>query len=221
MRISKHLRRALAMIGLGLVPAASAQVHSMDTSQSKLHVYAFKSGLFSGLADNHDVEAPIAEGTIDEAAFRVRFVIDVRQMKVLDPKLSSEKRRQVQERMLGPEVLDPARYPHITFESTHVNAGEQNQFLVTGQLSLHGVTRPINARVRKEDGRYLGTCTLKQRDFGITPISIAGGTVKVKDELKIEFDIRANSRVAGGDRMAPSVSKIPSNQAGSRLDQSR
>jgi polyisoprenoid-binding protein YceI len=196
MRISKYLRHALAMVALGLIPAASAQVHSMDTSQSKLHVYAFKSGLFSGLADNHDVEAPIAAGTIDETASRVRFVIDARQMKVLDPKLSSEKRRQVQERMLGPEVLDPARYPQITFESTHVDAGGQNEFLVTGQLSLHGVTRPVNARVRKENGRYVGTCTLKQRDFGITPISIAGGTVKVKDELKIEFDIRSNSKIA-------------------------
>jgi len=32
---------------------------------------------------------------------------------------------------------------------------------------------------------------LKQRDFGIAPISIAGGTVKVKDEVLIEFEIAA------------------------------
>ncbi len=32
---------------------------------------------------------------------------------------------------------------------------------------------------------------MKQRDFGIMPISIAGGTVKVKDEIKIEFDVVA------------------------------
>ena len=197
MRISKHLRYALATIALGLIPAASGQVRSIDTSQSKLRVYVFKSGLFSGFADNHDVEAPIAEGTIDESASRVRFVIDARQMKVLDPNLSPEKRRQVQERMLGPEVLDPTRYSLITFESTHVGAGGQNELLVTGQLSLHGVTRPVSARVRKENGRYVGTCTLKQRDFGIARISIAGGTVKVKDELKVKFDIRANSSVAG------------------------
>jgi hypothetical protein len=31
--------------------------------------------------------------------------------------------------------------------------------------------------------------TLKQSDFGIRPISIVGGTVKVKDELKVEFDV--------------------------------
>ena len=198
MRISKHLGYALATIALGLIiPAASGQVRSIDTSQSKLHIYAFKSGLFSGFADNHDVEAPIAEGTIDESASRVSFVIDTRQMRVLDPNLSQEKRRQVQERMLGPEVLDPTRYSQISFESTHVGVGGENELLVTGQLSLHGVTRPVSARVRKENGRYVGTCTLKQRDFGIAPISIAGGTVKVKDELKVKFDIRANSSVAG------------------------
>ena len=43
----------------------------------------------------------------------------------------------------------------------------------------------------RANGRYRGTVTLKQRDFGIMPISIAGGTVKVKDEIKIEFDVVA------------------------------
>ena len=32
---------------------------------------------------------------------------------------------------------------------------------------------------------------LKQRDFGIEPISIGGGAVKVKNELRVEFDIVA------------------------------
>src|SRR5262249_17466861 len=165
-------------------------VHPIDTTQSKMHVFAFKSGLFSGFADNHDVEAPIVVGTIDESASRVKFVVDVRQMKVLDPKLSPDKRQQVQERMLGPEVLDSARFPQITFESTKVEPAGQDQLLVDGRLFLRGVTRPVSATVRKQDGRYVGTCTLKQRDFGIAPISIAGGTVKVKDELKIELDMR-------------------------------
>ena len=36
---------------------------------------------------------------------------------------------------------------------------------------------------------HIGSTSLKQTDFGITPISIAGGTVKVKDEVRIEFDV--------------------------------
>jgi hypothetical protein len=40
-----------------------------------------------------------------------------------------------------------------------------------------------------ENGHYRGSVPLKQTDFGITPVRIAGGAVKVKDEIKIEFDI--------------------------------
>jgi polyisoprenoid-binding protein YceI len=196
LRISKRLPLALMVIGLSLLAVSSAQVRSIDTAQSKLHVHAYKSGLFSGFADNHDVEAPIVEGTIDESASRVRFVVDARQMRVLDPQLSPDKRRQVQERMLGPEVLDSTNFPQIKFESANVEKSGQDELLVGGQLSLRGITHPVSVKVRKENGRYVGSCTLKQRDFGIKPISIAGGTVKVKDELKIEFDIRTNTRIA-------------------------
>jgi hypothetical protein len=39
------------------------------------------------------------------------------------------------------------------------------------------------------NGHYHGTAQLKQKDFGITPISLGGGTVKVKNELRVEFDV--------------------------------
>ena len=43
--------------------------------------------------------------------------------------------------------------------------------------------------VTARDEHYRGKMSIRQRDFGIRPISIAAGTVKVKDELRIEFDI--------------------------------
>jgi polyisoprenoid-binding protein YceI len=60
---------------------------------------------------------------------------------------------------------------------------------VRGELEMHGQTQPVSLTVVREQGRYKGSTSLKQSDFGITPISIAGGTVKVKDEIKIDFDI--------------------------------
>ena len=48
---------------------------------------------------------------------------------------------------------------------------------------------PVVVEVTLKDGHYLGSASLKQTDFGINPIRIAGGTVKVKDEVKIQFDI--------------------------------
>ncbi len=196
--------RALTLAGwaLGLISStlSSAQAGGptrvVDPHNSKLIVHVSKSGLFSAFGDNHEVEAPISAGTIDEGARRVAFEIESRRMKVLDPQLSADKRQEVQERMLGPEVLDVTRFPQIKFESTSVEQASPGHLLVHGQLSLHGVTRPLIVKVQTENGRYVGTATLRQRDFGITPVSIAGGTVKVKDELKIEFDIRTNTQRA-------------------------
>ena len=187
---------AISCGAMFLVQPAAGQTRGIDTRDSKLIVRVSKAGLFSSFADNHEVEAPISEGVIDVGARQVRFVIESKRMKVLDPQLAADKRQQVQERMLGPDVLDVTRFPDIKFESTSVEQTGPDHMLVHGQLSLHGATRPVVADVRTENGRYLGSVTLKQRDFGITPVTIAGGTVRVKDELKIEFDICPSTQAA-------------------------
>lgn len=119
----------------------------------------------------------------------VELRVDVRRMRVLDPNLSPEKRSQVQEKMLSPDVLDPDRYPQITFRSTSVEEKNGNNISVNGDLTLHGQTRPINVSVVRTQSHYRGSETFKQTDFGIKPISIGGGTIKVKDEVRIDFDI--------------------------------
>jgi len=61
---------------------------------------------------------------------------------------------------------------------------------VTGTLNLHGVTKPVEVKVLREGDAYRGSARIKQTDFGIKPVRIAGGTVRVKDEIRIEFDIQ-------------------------------
>jgi len=190
--IHSVLRLLLPLALISCVGSVSAQVASIDTAHSRLLIHVSKTGVFSGFADNHEIEARIAKGTLDAKSGRLRLSVDSRQMRVLDPQLSPDKRRQVQERMLGPEVLDSTHFPEIIFESTHVEHGQEGVFVVNGRFSLHGVTKPISIVAHLKDGRYKGTFALKQRDFGIIPVSIAGGTVKVKDELAIEFDIAAS-----------------------------
>ena len=58
-----------------------------------------------------------------------------------------------------------------------------------GNVALHGMDHPITVEVALKDDRYRGLATVKQTDFGITPVTVAGGTVKVRDEVTIEFDI--------------------------------
>jgi polyisoprenoid-binding protein YceI len=67
-------------------------------------------------------------------------------------------------------------------------AGE-GRWNITGRLTIHGQTRTIAFPVALVNGRYRGEVAIRQRDFGIEPIRIAGGAVKVKDELKIQFEI--------------------------------
>jgi polyisoprenoid-binding protein YceI len=184
----------LGLTAIALSGAALGQVSPIDAASSKLLVHVSKSGVFSGFADNHEVEAPISAGTIDEKGGRLRFSIDSRRMTLLDPQLPPDKRQQVQERMLGPDVLDSTRFPEIPFESTHVERDSEARIRVEGRLSLHGVTKSVSLVAGLRNGRYTGRVVLKQRDFGITPVSIAGGTVKVKNELTIDFDIRPSDR---------------------------
>ena len=146
--------------------------------------------MFSAFADDHVIQAPIASGSVStEPPLSVEIRVQSASLKALDPKLSADKRADVQARMLGPDVLDTAKYPDIAFTSTTIEAVGPDRWTVTGRLDIHGVTRPASFTVVRQAGRYRGTVLLRQRDFGIQPISIAGGTVKVKDELKVEFDV--------------------------------
>jgi hypothetical protein len=50
-----------------------------------------------------------------------------------------------------------------------------------------GRSNSISAAVHKTQGKCVGHCRIKQTDFGIQPVTVGGGLVKVKNELEIEF----------------------------------
>ncbi|MFL6300296.1 MAG: YceI family protein [Terriglobales bacterium] len=166
-----------------------AQSHPIDPALSKITIHVDKTGVFSFAGDKHEIAAPIASGAVDEKAGTVEFTIQSSTLKVLDPQLDENKRAEVQKTMLGPSVLDTAQYPEIKFRSTKATPSGQNAWIVIGDLTLHGQTHPVTLPVKKESGTYSGSTKLKQTDFGITPVSVAGGTVKVKDELKLDFQV--------------------------------
>jgi polyisoprenoid-binding protein YceI len=182
--------KARVLLFLLLACAVSlAQSHPVDPAISKITIHVDKTGVFSFAGDKHEITAPIASGNVDEKAGTVEFTIDSRKLQVLDPQLDDKKRAEVQKTMLGPSVLDTTQYPEIKFRSTKATPSGQNAWNVTGDLTLHGQTHPVTVTVRKDSATYTGSAKLKQTDFGITPVSVAGGTVKVKDELKLNFQV--------------------------------
>lgn len=192
MRYGKNLALLPAVILISwMIPAgARGQNRAVDASRSSVTIHVGKTGIFSALGDTHEVVAPLESGVVAlSPPSSVQLKFDARKLRVLDPHLSAEKRAEVQETMLGPKVLDSGRFPEITFESTAVAPAGAEHWTVRGNLQLHGRTNAVVVDVALKNGHYAGTAAFKQRAFGIEPVSAGGGTVKVKDELKIEFDI--------------------------------
>jgi polyisoprenoid-binding protein YceI len=185
------LRLALPAALTILAGLAWGAKRSVDLQHSTIKIRVFKSGLFSALGHEHEVEAPIAQGEVDDdsKSSLVELRVQASNLRVLDPDLPPDKRAQVQETMQGPQVLDSAQFPEIRFESTEVQKEADNRWRVMGNLTLHGQTHAVKVDVTFHDGRYYGSAMLKQTAFDIKPVTVAGGTVKVKDEVKIEFEI--------------------------------
>jgi polyisoprenoid-binding protein YceI len=103
------------------------------------------------------------------------------------------------ENTMRQEVLEISRYPEIVFVSRDVSmrqiAETRYAVQINGFLSLHGETRgqSINteAEISGKTIRAQGEFKLKQSDFNIKKVKALGGTLKVKDEVEISFDITA------------------------------
>jgi hypothetical protein len=61
---------------------------------------------------------------------------------------------------------------------------------IEGMLTMRGTSRPLRLQVvSPAPGQYRGSATIKQTDFGITPYSGFFGTLKLKDEIGVEFEV--------------------------------
>lgn len=185
----RKIAYALFLLASLLAATSSAQQVAVDIDRSKLTVRVFKSGLFGGLAHDHEIAAPVKSGSIDVRNQSVELHFDSRQMKVLDPDLQPDKRMEVQRTMLSNKVLDSDTYSDIHFVSRSVTRTGDNAYRVEGDLTVHGVTRPVAVPVSVAANTYRGSVKLRQTEFGITPVKLFGGTVKVKDEIEITFEV--------------------------------
>jgi polyisoprenoid-binding protein YceI len=143
-------------------------------------------------------EARFSPEAIDEARLIVR--IEAASLAVTD-NMSDKDRREL-EHTMNQDVLDTSRYPEIIFESTKISASRagEGQFFVSlvGNLTLHGVSnnQAVAAQIAITGDmlRAHGEFTVLQSAYGIKPVSVAGGALKVKDELKFSFDIVARKK---------------------------
>jgi hypothetical protein len=87
---------------VGFASTADDQRKSIDAQRSILMIHVGKAGLFSAAAHGHWVNAPIANGIVDEASaiLSVRFVVDAAKLTVMaDKNLSAKELAEVQSNM--------------------------------------------------------------------------------------------------------------------------
>jgi polyisoprenoid-binding protein YceI len=99
------------------------------------------------------------------------------------------------------DFLDVEKFPTITFRSTTVEPAGAEEWKVTGDLTIHGVTRPVVLKVEgpgEESKDPWGnfrtgasaTTKIKRSDFGLTwNAALEAGGLLVGDELKIELEL--------------------------------
>ncbi|HEV2103777.1 MAG TPA: YceI family protein [Candidatus Acidoferrum sp.] len=185
MRQTAFLAIAFCLSG----PSVSAQQRNIDTQNSTITIHVGKTGIFSGLAHEHEVTAPIHSGTADVGSHpSVEVHVDARQLRVTGKDEPEKDRAEVQATMLGPEVLDSEHFHEIVFKSTSAEPAGPGRWTLRGNLTLHGQTRPVTVEVILKEGHYIGSATVKQTDFGIKPPGKPG--IRAKDEVKVEFDVR-------------------------------
>lgn len=166
-----------------------AQQHTIDTKQSTLTIHVGKAGVFSALGHEHEIRGAINSGSAETGAHpSVEVHVNARALEVIDKDESKKARAEVQNTMLGPEVLDSERFNDIVFKSTSGESAGEGKWTLHGNLTLRGQTKPVIVQVTLKGGRYTGEAIVKQTDFGIKPPGIAG--VRAKDEVRIEFEVQ-------------------------------
>jgi polyisoprenoid-binding protein YceI len=203
------MRGVAAVLLFPLIPlsafAQGSASYSIDPQQSKMEIHVGKEGAFKAFGHDHLIEAKQVSGqaqfdpqNIDQSS--VRLQVPTKSITVIDPGESEKDRKEVQATMEGEKVLDVAKFPEITFVSTSISAAKKTsdgwELTLSGKLNLHGVEKPVSfplhLRANNNELRAEGEVSILQTDYGITPVKVGGGTVKVKDKLKITFNIVAS-----------------------------
>ncbi|HEY6232408.1 MAG TPA: YceI family protein [Pyrinomonadaceae bacterium] len=182
-----------------LVPATLR--YQLDASQSKFIARAQAGGLLWFKGHDHLIavreftgEAQLTPASITPASLS----ITARTASMVETSsVFTEPQKQIINKELREIVLLPAQYPEIVFKSTNVTGkttgNDQYDLKISGDLTLHGVTKPITIptklTISGNQLRAQGEFSISRSDFKVKATSAVHGLVRVQDKVKFTFDI--------------------------------
>jgi polyisoprenoid-binding protein YceI len=173
---------------------------SFVSADSRFTVQAFAGGLLSFMAHSPTFAVrafagaiELVPGSFDGASVFLTIRADALE---LTDRVSAQDRMEIVGRMRR-EVLETAAFPQISYHGSHVQAkpiADYEYLLrIRGPLTLHGITtdHPVDARLVLGDGwvRLAGVTTVRLSDHRIRPVTAVGGTIRLRDDLAVTFDL--------------------------------
>ena len=141
-------------------------------------------------ASNFSVEIPVESFEVDAPALRAE------EGEEFAATVSDQARKGTRDNMLGPDVLDAAHYPLIRIESDALRGPRWNPE-VSVRITVRGRSSELKfpAAVFEQNDTLtvIAAFSVRQTDLGITPYSILGGAVTVRDA--IDFRVRLVARI--------------------------
>jgi len=166
-------------------PAAQATKYSITSANSKMQFVASK------VTGSHHGSFEKFSGEIDYAGApeksRVSITIDTDSVMTDTPDLTKH--------LKTPDFFDVAKYPQATFVSTDMKPGGEKgaSHTVTGNLTLHGVTKsitfPATIAVASDAVTVESTFTINRRDFGVNYAGMANDLIR--DDVVLTLHVRA------------------------------
>jgi len=189
--------------------AIPVTTYLIEPRLSRFSVQAFAGGFLSGFGHNPTIAIRDFTGQATfspEAPAESSVTLNIRAESLEVTNDVSDKDRREIERTMKEDVIQTSRFPDIIYQGRVASISElgpsRYRVNLDGTLSLHGVSRnqQLAADISVNNGllRGFGNFSVLQTNFDIKLVSVAGGSLKVKDELKCSFDIGARSAEDSG-----------------------
>ncbi len=185
-------------------------VYRIDPAQSLIVIEVRRSGSLARLGHDHVVASHDVIGYVAPGEGRADLYVALARLVVDEPELRKEAGFDTQptesdiegtrSNMLG-HVLEAEQFPFVLIAVTDADAKQKNATLAIA-IALHGRTRTfkVPSEIEADDKTIAvsGKLAFNQSDFGMTPYSLLGGAIAVKDGLELRFRIRAR-RMSGAE----------------------
>jgi polyisoprenoid-binding protein YceI len=174
--------------------------YRLGPAQSRFTVQAFATGILSLFGHSPTFGVGDFMGLLGFEGNKVsglRLALTIRSQSVaLVDRVSDGDRREI-EGTMRQEVLETTAFPEISYSADGAKYEEiargQYRVRINGRLFLHGVTRdhPVDTELMVfDDGVQLrGGSQLRLSEYRIRPVTALAGTIKLKDELSVAFDL--------------------------------